>query len=73
MTKKKKRIGMLSYWGIGRGLAYVTLGYVKMLQDDYDIFIFKQGDNKINKEFKNVNVKITEYPHYIVPREKFVA
>lgn len=62
----KKRIGFLSYFGFGRGLCYTTLCYCKMLQEEYDIYILKQGLNPIAEEFKVVNINITEYPDYIV-------
>ena len=65
-------IGFLSYWGIGRGLSYVTLCYVKMLQDSgHKVFILKQGLNDIQEEYKTVDVHVTEHKDYIVPREIF--
>jgi 1,2-diacylglycerol 3-alpha-glucosyltransferase len=72
----RKRIGFLSYWNIGRGLAQVTLNYVKTLQDDYDIYILKQntlGSSNLLKDesFDSVNVNITEYPEYVIPDEFF--
>jgi len=67
----KKRIGFLSYFGFPRGLAYGTLMYCKMLQEDYDIYILKQGLNPISEEFKSVKVNITEYPEYIVDKKFF--
>ena len=68
---KKLSVGFLSYWGIGRGLAEVTRCYAKMLQDDCNVFILKQGTNKINSEFKNINCKVTEHPEYLVDEETF--
>ena len=67
----KKRIGFVSYWGFARGLAYGTLIYAKMLKDEYDIFILKQGTNPIAEEFKTVDVDVTEYPSYVVDKETF--
>jgi len=67
----KKRIGFLSYWGWARGQSYLTLCYAKMLKDEYDVYIFKQGDNKIAPEFKAVDVNVTEYPKYVVDKEVF--
>lgn len=67
----KKRIGFLSYWGFGRGLAMVTLGFAKMIQDEYDIYILQQGKNEIAEEFKVVDANITEIPTYQVPPEVF--
>lgn len=61
----KKRIGFLSYWGWGRGMSYVTLNYAKMLIPDYDVYIFKQGNNSTSDEFK-IDVSVFEYPEYIV-------
>lgn len=70
MTKNKKRIGFLSYWGFGRGMSYVTLGFVKMLQDEYDTFILKQGGNQISSEFKGHGI-VDETPGYMVPKDTF--
>lgn len=67
----KKRLGFLSYWGVWSGLANTTLTYCKMIQDEYDIYILKQGLNPIEESFKEVNVHITEYPNYIVDSEVF--
>jgi len=67
----KKKIGFLSFWGNTRGLPYITLAYVKMLQGEYDIHILKQGTNEINPEFKTVDVNITEVPNYNVDKEVF--
>lgn len=62
----------LSYWGWGRGQAYITLNYVKMLQNtEHKVFILKQGTNKITEEFKTVNAKIIEYPEYDVDKDFF--
>lgn len=69
----KKRIGFLSYWGRGRGLAYVTLGFTKMLRNEYDVYILKQGTNEIGPEFKTVDVNVTEHPSYIVDRNIFTT
>jgi glycosyltransferase involved in cell wall biosynthesis len=68
----KKRIGFLSYWGLPRGLSYVTLCYAKMIKDDYDVYILKQFSNPISKEFDIKNINITEYPDYLVKRDFFV-
>lgn len=62
----KKRIGFLSYWGFGRGMSYVTLNYAKMLIPDYDVYIFKQGNNPISKEFELDSVNVFEYNNYLV-------
>ena len=68
--KNKKRIGFLSYFGWGRGQAYVTLCYAKMLLPEYDVFILKQGTNAITHEF-DVDVEITENDGYNVTPETF--
>jgi 1,2-diacylglycerol 3-alpha-glucosyltransferase len=68
---KKLSVGFLSYWGIGRGLAEVTRCYSKMIQDDCNVFILKQGTNEISDEFKNIKAKITEYPEYLVDEDTF--
>jgi len=70
MTKSKKRIGFLSYWGWGRGQAYVTLSYSKMLLPDYEVYILKQGQNPINDEFK-IDVEVMEVPDYNVDPSVF--
>jgi hypothetical protein len=67
----KKRIGFLSYFGWARGMSYVTLNYIKMIQDEYDCYVFKQGKNPILPEFKSVNANVFEYPNYIVDRAVF--
>ena len=67
----KKRIGFLTYWGWSRGQAYLNLANVKMIQDDYDVFILKQFNNPISDEFKDVKVTITETPNYEVNSEIF--
>lgn len=72
MSKSKLRLGWLSYWGFGRGLAYMTRCFAQMVQDDYDVFILKQGDNEIADDFKHVKATITEYPGYLVPKEFFI-
>ncbi len=69
--KNKKRIGFVSYWGWGRGQAYVTLGFAKMLKDDFIVCILKQFDNPITDEFKMVDVSITENKTYEVSPEVF--
>ena len=43
----RKNIGFLSYWGWGRGQAYLTLCHVKMIQNEHNVFIMKQFPNKI--------------------------
>jgi glycosyltransferase involved in cell wall biosynthesis len=68
--KSKKRIGFLSYWGFGRGQAYLTLAYTKMLIPEYDVYIMKQGTNKIAPEFE-VDVKLMEVPNYHVDPSVF--
>lgn len=68
-----KRIGFLSYFGWGRGQAYVTLCFCKMLQSFFDIYILKQFNNPIEDEFKSVKVNITEYPNYEVDPTVFKA
>ena len=70
-SKNKKRIGFLSLYGFPRGQCYVTLCYAKMLKDEYDIFILKQGDNLIDEEFKTIDVNVTEHPAYFVNPEVF--
>ncbi|MDX1279327.1 glycosyltransferase family 4 protein, partial [Oceanihabitans sediminis] len=58
-------------WGWGRGQAYVTLMYAKMLEDEYEVFVLKQGTNPIADEFEEVNAIITEYPKYNVEKKVF--
>jgi len=70
MSKNRKRIGFLSYFGWGRGQAYVTLCYAKMLIPEYDVYILKQGENPISDEFK-VDVSIMEVPGYNVDPKTF--
>lgn len=70
-NQKRKRIGFVSYWGFGRGQANVTRMYVKMLKDNYDIFILKQFDNPIEDEFKFDDVKITEHSEYSISHPFF--
>ena len=54
----RKRIGMVSGWSTGRGLANVTLNFVKMLQGEHDCFLLKLGDNPISKDFDvDINIK----------------
>jgi len=71
MTKTRKRIGFLSFWGWGRGQAYVTLAYAKMLTPEYDVYILKQGPNKISEEFNIDNVHLMEVPVYEVDPNVF--
>jgi len=75
MVKQKKRIGFLSYWGWGRGQSYVTLGFVKMIIPDYDVFILKQGVEKNLDEFKQImkskHVNVTEHEKYEIPANVF--
>jgi len=53
-------------------MAYVTLCYVKMLQNTgHKCFILKQGTNEISEEFKKVKATVIEYPDYIVNKEFF--
>lgn len=68
--KKKRRIGFLSFWGWGRGQAYVTLAYAKMLIPEYDVYILKQGTNKTQSEF-NIDVNVMEVPNYHVDPSVF--
>ena len=68
----KKRIGFLSYWGWGRGQCYLTRNYVSMLQNKYDLYIFKQFKNPIAKDFKDFKVNIVEHPTYIVDKDIFI-
>jgi len=70
MSKIKKRIGFLSYYGFGRGQSYVTLCHSKMLIPEYDVFILKQGTNKNAPEF-DIDVNITEVPNYNVDPKVF--
>jgi len=70
MAKNKKKIGFLSYWGFGRGQAYLSLSYVKMLLPEYEVYIFKQGKNPIGEEY-DVDVNVTEYPNYHVDPSVF--
>lgn len=67
----KKRIGFLSYWGIGRGLAAVTLNFVKMIKDEYEIFILQQFNNPINEEYQIPSINIEVVDSYVVPVDIF--
>ena len=67
----KRRIGFLSYWGVGRGLAAATLNFVKMIKDDYDIYILQQFENTIGKEYQLPNINVEVLNSYIVPVEVF--
>ena len=64
-------IGFISYWGYGRGRAYVTLNWAKMLKDEHNLFLIKQGVNTIADDFNIDNLKITEVPGYDVDPEVF--
>lgn len=57
---KRKNIGFLSYWGWSRGMAYVTLCYAKMIKDDHNVFILKQGINETLPEF-NIGINVEEH------------
>ena len=70
MSKTRKRIGFLSYFGWGRGQAYVTLCYAKMLIPEYDVYILKQGKNSLDDEFK-IDASIMEVPEYNVDPKVF--
>ena len=70
LVKNKKRIGFLSLYGFPRGQAYVTRCYSKMLVDEYDVYIMKQGSNPISKEFE-MDVNIMEVPEYNVDPSVF--
>jgi len=67
----KKRIGFLSFWGVGRGLANITLGFVKMIHKEYDVFILKQGLNEITKDFNIEGINVIEHEDYIVDEDFF--
>jgi glycosyltransferase involved in cell wall biosynthesis len=68
----KKGIGIVGYWGFGRGQAYLNLCHAKMLADEYDVFIFKIFKNPIAEEFKSVNIcSITEWPNWDIDTEVF--
>jgi len=68
MLSKRKKIGFVSYWGWGRGQAYLNLCYAKMLIPEYDIYILKQGSNPINDEFK-IDVTVLEHSEYVIEPE----
>lgn len=68
--KDKKRIGILTYWGRGRGQAYLSLCHAKMMIPEYDVYILKQGTNPIADEFK-IDVHVTEYDNYFIKPEDF--
>jgi len=69
MSKKKNRVGFLSYFGYGRGLAHSTLCHAKMLIPEYEVYIMKQGKNVIADYF-NIDVNITEIKHPYHPTEE---
>ena len=66
-------IGILSYWGWARGIAYTTRFLVKTLKDDHNVYILKQGSNPISEEFVIFDDKkyVTEYPNYVVDPDFF--
>jgi glycosyltransferase involved in cell wall biosynthesis len=68
--KNKKRVGIVTYWGYGRGMCYLSLCHAKMMLPEYDVFILKQGTNEIADEFK-IDVHITEIPNYNINPEVF--
>jgi len=67
----KKRIGIVGYFGWGRGQSYLNLCHAKMLADEYDVYIFKILNNPISEEFKSVNVSITENKDWNISEEAF--
>lgn len=71
ISKRRKRVGFLSLFGFGRGQAYVTLCYAKMLTPEFDVYILKQGTNPINPEFEIDNVNIMEHADYNVDPSVF--
>ena len=66
----KKRIGIITYWGFGRGQAYLSMCHAKMMIPEYEIYILKQGTNDIESEFK-IDVTVTEIPSYNINPEVF--
>lgn len=61
---KRKKIGFVTLWGYNKGLPKLAMTYVKMLKDNFDIYLLKQGDNPIGPAFKDISqvIDITEYP-----------
>jgi glycosyltransferase involved in cell wall biosynthesis len=68
--KNKKRIGIITYWGFGRGQAYLSLCHAKMMLPEYDVFILQQGENHISSEF-NIDVSVTKHKEYNIEPEFF--
>lgn len=66
-------IGLCTFWGWARGMAYGNLGYAKMLTPEHNVFIFKLGKNEIEEEFKVVDVKVTENPSFHIDPKLFSA
>lgn len=71
MEITKKRIGICTYWGFGRGMAYLSLCYAKMLKNDFDVYILKLGKNNISNEF-NIGVNITEVDNFNVSEQDYL-
>jgi len=64
-------IGFVTYWGWGRGQAYVSKNLVKVLLPYHNVNILKRGTNAIESEFPKINGIITENKGYDIS-EKFL-
>ena len=65
-------IGFMSSFGNNRGLPKVTLCLADMLKDKHEIFILKQGNNQISRDFERSNFHITETENFKVEPDTFV-
>ena len=58
---KRKKIGLMSMWGFGRGHCYLAKMHVDMMIPDYKVFILQQGAaDKRDEEFYNYDKKDVE-------------
>lgn len=71
--KTRKNIGFMTFWGYNKGLPKLAMNYIKMLKDDFNIFLLKQGTNPIGPAFKAVSdvIDIQEYDGSEVDTETF--
>jgi glycosyltransferase involved in cell wall biosynthesis len=69
----KKRIGIVGYWGFGRGQAYLNLCHAKMLADEYSVYIYKIFNNPVSEEFKTVPADIIQDKDWNIDPERFKA
>lgn len=73
INETKMRIGFLSVWGTDRGASMLVLNYCKMLKDQHELFVLKQGNNEISKNFDLQYVHITQSKNYEPEPKEFVT